>query len=63
MSTHDLCFKAKIRKKNVYPCKPQLYYKKVGSKGVFITRTCNHDEHANILISRYFIFFNFDCEF
>ena len=32
-STHDLCFRAKIRK-NVYPCKPQFYYIKVGCKGV-----------------------------
>ena len=43
MSTHNLCFRAKIRK-NVYPCKPQLYYMKVGCKGVYITRTCFHDE-------------------
>ena len=30
-------------KKNVYPCKPQFYYIKVGIKGVFVTRTCFHD--------------------
>ena len=30
-------------KKKVYPCKPQLYYIKVGCKGVYITRTCYHD--------------------
>ena len=41
-STHNLCFRGKLRK-NVYPCKPQLYYIKAGSKGVFITRTCLHD--------------------
>ena len=41
-STHDLCFGAKIRK-NVYPCKPQFYYIKVGCKGVFVTRTCFRD--------------------
>ena len=41
-STHNLCFRAKIRK-NVYPCKPQFYYIKVGCKGVHITRTCYHD--------------------
>ena len=35
--THNLCFRAKIRK-NVYPCKPQW-----GVKGVYITRTCFHD--------------------
>ena len=28
---------------NVYPCKPQFYYIKVGCKGVFITRTCFRD--------------------
>ena len=34
MSTHNLCFRAKIRK-NVYPCTPnlKLYYTKVGCKG------------------------------
>ena len=42
-STHNLCFRAKIRK-NVYPCKPHFYCIKVGCKGVFITRTCYHDE-------------------
>ena len=42
MSTHNICFRAKIRK-NKYPCKPQYYYVKVGCKGVYITRTCLHD--------------------
>ena len=42
MSTHNLCFRAKIRK-NVYPCKPQFYCIKVGCKGVFVTRTCFRD--------------------
>ena len=32
MRTHNLCFRAKIRK-NVYPCKPQFYYIKVGCEG------------------------------
>ena len=41
MSTHNQCFRAKIRK-NVYPGKPQFYYVKVGCKGVFVTRTCFH---------------------
>ena len=31
-STHNLCFRAKIRK-NVYPDKLQFYYTKVGCKG------------------------------
>ena len=43
MSTHNLCFRAKIRK-NEYPCKPQYNYMKVGCKGVYIKRTCYHDE-------------------
>ena len=48
-STHNLCFGAKIRK-NVYPCKPQFYYIKVGCKGVFITRTCFRDELNGVLV-------------
>ena len=42
MSTHNLWFRAKIRK-NVYPCTPQFYYTKVGSKGEFVTQTCFRD--------------------
>ena len=48
-STHDLCFRVKIRK-NVHPCKPQLFFIKVGCKGVYITRTCLHDD---IHVARY----------
>ena len=54
MSTHNLCFRAKIRK-NEYPCKPQFYYIKVECKGVFITQTCYpdvkrfHKEQFNVL--------------
>ena len=33
-STHNQCFWTEIKKNNVYPCKPQLYYIKVGFKGV-----------------------------
>ena len=40
--THNLCFRAKIRK-NEYPCKPQFYYIIVGCKGVFIILTCHRD--------------------
>ena len=46
-STHNLYFRAKIRK-NVYPCKLQFYYIKRGCKGVYITRTCLHDANVNI---------------
>ena len=48
MSTHNLCFGAKIRKK-VYPCEPQFYYIKVGCKWVFIIRTCFRDVLLNPL--------------
>ena len=41
-STYNLCFRAKIRE-NVYPCKPEFYYIKVGYKGVYSTRICYHD--------------------
>ena len=48
MSTHNLCFGVKIRKK-VYPCKPQFYFIKVGCKGVFVTRTCFRDALRRLL--------------
>ena len=41
-STHNLCFGAKIRK-NVYSCKPLIFYIKVGCKAVFVTRLCFRD--------------------
>ena len=41
MSTHNLCFKAKLRK-NVYPCIPLFHFINMGCKGVYITRTCLH---------------------
>ena len=52
MSTHNVCFGEKIRKK-VYPCKPQHCYVKVGLKGVYISRTCFHDEASKIFIRLY----------
>ena len=43
-STHNLCFRAKKkRKKNVYTCKLHFYYIKVGCMGVYNTRTCYYD--------------------
>ena len=33
---HNLCFVSRNKKNNVYPCKPQFYYIKVGLKGVKI---------------------------
>ena len=48
MSTHNLCFRAKIRK-NEYPCTLQFHYIKVGCKEVFVTRTCFRDASAGSL--------------
>ena len=48
MSTHNLCFRSKIRK-NVYTCTPQFYFTKVGCKGVFVTRTCFRDVNRHHL--------------
>ena len=42
-STINLCFRAKIRKNDVYPCKPQFYLIKKSCKGVYNKRTCLHD--------------------
>ena len=39
MSTHNLCF-SRNKKNNVYPCKSQLYYIKVGFKGIKIIQAC-----------------------
>ena len=44
-SAHNLCFGAKIRKKNRYtPAYPVFYYIKGRFKGVYIARTCFPDE-------------------
>ena len=37
-STHNLCFLNRSKKNNVYPCKPQFYYIKVGFKGSVLYR-------------------------
>ena len=34
------------KKNNVYPCKPQFYYIKVGFKGVKIIQACFRDENT-----------------
>ena len=52
MSTHNLCFSAKIRK--MYTPEHQFHYIKVGCKGVFITQTCFHD---GIIMGTYIIGF------
>ena len=37
-------FLSRNKKNNVYPCKPQFYYIKVGFKGVKIIKVCFRDE-------------------
>ena len=37
-------FLSRNKKNNVYPCKPQFYYIKVGFKGVKIIQVCFRDE-------------------
>ena len=34
-----------FKKNNVYPCKPQFYYIKVGFKGVKIIEVCFRDDN------------------
>ena len=41
-------FWSKNKKKNVYPCKPQFYYIKVGRNGMFVTRTCFRDASKRV---------------
>ena len=36
-------FLSRNKKNNVYPCKPQFYYTKVGLKGVKIIKVCFRD--------------------
>ena len=45
-------FWAEIRKNNVYPCKPQFYYIKVGFKEVKLYR------HVFVMLGRFSTFFN-----
>ena len=39
-------FVSRNKKNNVYPCKPQFYYIKVGFKGVKIILVCFRDGHS-----------------
>ena len=41
-------FLSRIKKNNVYPCKPQFYYVKVGFKGVKIIYACFRDEEREL---------------
>ena len=44
-------FLSRNKKCNVYPCKPQFYYIKLGFKGVKIIQACFRDDKA-ILMSK-----------
>ena len=44
-STHNLCFKRKIKKNNVYPFKPKFNFIKVGFKRVISTRAWYPNEY------------------
>ena len=48
------------KKNNVYPCKPQFYYIKVGFKGVKIIQVCFRDDRYSLrsicLLSAYSVF-------
>ena len=50
VSTHNLCFGAKIRKIGIPLQTPVFLYKKVGFKGVYISRTCFLDTCHNLSI-------------
>ena len=41
-------FLSRNKKNNVYPCKPQFYYMKVGFKGVKIIKVCFCDDSVNV---------------
>ena len=43
-------FFSRNKKYNVYPCKPQFYYIKVGFKGVNIIQACFRDESRGVFI-------------
>ena len=41
-------FLSRNKKNNVYPCKPQFYYIKVGFKGVKIIKACFRDVRSDV---------------
>ena len=43
-------FLSRNKKNNVYPCKPEFYYTKVGFKGVNIISACFRDEVSIYII-------------
>ena len=45
-------FLSRNKKNNVYPCKPQFHYIKVGFKGVKIIKACFRDVKNGTLVSQ-----------
>ena len=43
-------FLSRNKKNNVYPCKPQYYYIKVGFKVVKIIQVCFRDESPKLIL-------------
>ena len=60
LSTHYLCFGAKITKIGI-PCIPQFCYIKVGFKGVYITWTCFPDEYGHSSTYMYLTLLSYVC--
>ena len=48
-------FLSRNKKNNVYPCKLQFYYIKVGFKGVNIIYACFRDDFVNVISIHYLI--------
>ena len=54
----QVTFLSRNKKNNVYPCKPQFYYIKVGFKGVKIIQVCFRDVQ---LFQKDFLYANSEC--
>ena len=48
-------FLSRNKKNNVYPCKPQFYYIKVGFKGVKIILACFRDDTYNMVCVEHYL--------
>ena len=51
-------FLSRNKKTNVYPCKPQFYYIKVGFKGVKIILVCFRDVHLVLSARLFCVYYN-----
>ena len=61
MSTHNLCFGAKIRKIGIPLHTPQFFYIKVGFKGVYFSWTCFPDGILTPYISSFLFMVKHAC--